>query len=40
MFPFHQPVEPIVAEELNWMLRPNGAVAAPEVIGCAVFVTP
>jgi hypothetical protein len=39
VFLFHQPLVPIVAEELNWMLRPNGAIPAPEVIGSAVFVT-
>jgi hypothetical protein len=39
-FLLHQPFEPVFAEQLNWMLRPDGSISTAEVIGWTEFVTP
>lgn len=38
-FLLHQPLEPAFAEELNWMLGPDGSIPAAQVIGWAVLIT-
>ena len=34
------PFDPVVSEQLNWMLGSNGSIATSKIIGRAVFITP
>jgi hypothetical protein len=40
MFLVHQPIEPILAEQLNRMLSPDGSISTAEILCRAVLVTP